>query len=149
MSILTKPSFTKGVASSVSLSKSELSALSVVSSDSYFSNQVNWAEILVFYKSTVGKQLKVLKFDPSQSSPSTSVLFSVKARNNFELQKIIIMDYDSGTLSISRSDLTAAGINVASVFDISFGGGAGPTAYQYYKLRITSAFANAGNNNAP
>lgn len=136
MAIITKPSILKGVAASVSLSKSELSALSVVSSDSYFSDQSNWEKVLVFYKSTIGKQIEVLSFDAAQSTPTANFLVSTHARDNFEVQKIMIMDFDSGSMSVSRSDLTAAGINVASVFDVSFsvgggGGGGGGAGLNY------------------
>jgi hypothetical protein len=106
MALLTIPAtVSKGVSATVGLNKSELFQLSLVASDSYFSVQTNVRLCIVEYRSTQGNQRHVLKFDLSQATPSDQLLLSTKARNTFELQRIILEDHDKGTLILRKSDL--------------------------------------------
>lgn len=114
MAIITKPSILKGIAAQFSLDKSELSAISLVSNDSYFSDMSNWYRVNVIYKSSPGSQYEIVEFDATQESPVGHFLVSEKARDIFEVIKVKILDFDGGFLEIPRSSLTTAD------FDISF-----------------------------
>lgn len=105
MSLLSIPSVTKGESAVVTLNKSELFSLSAVSSDSTFSVQANVKKCIVEYVSSPGNQKKVLQFDLSQSSPSASLLLSLKARDAFNIDRLILEDFDGGTLVVERSQL--------------------------------------------
>lgn len=115
MAIITKPTITKGQANEFDLSKSDLAVLSKVTSDSYFSDQANWSKVYIEYKSTEGKQIKQVVFDASQTAPKGSFDISEKSKDDFEVQALVIMDFDGGYLKLERGDLTVAD------FDISLG----------------------------
>lgn len=114
MSIITKPnSIQKNVSAEFTLNKLELSQLSSVSEDSYFSNTDNWKKVIVYYKSSVGKQKEVLIFDATTSSPTANFLISEKSRGNFQIQRILIKDFDNGTFTIPRSALTVTDFDIS------------------------------------
>ena len=108
MSILTKPAVQKGVSATFTISKSALLLHPLVSADSYFSEPLNWYRITAVYKSSQGSQYEIVEFDASQSTPSGKFLVSDKARDQFLIQKVQILDFDGGFLEIPRSSLTAA-----------------------------------------
>lgn len=109
MAILTKPgSFTKGTPAALSISKSELAALGIVSGDPYFSDTANWSYVRLIYKSSVGNQRHSAKFDCAESTPASTFITSVKARDVFDIESISIVDFDGGFLSIPASALNAA-----------------------------------------
>lgn len=113
MSIITKPSnIQKGTPASFELDKTELAAISSVAGDSYYSNTLNWKDVLLCYKSNPGNQQCIIKFDASVSNPTTNFLVSNKARNLFEIQQLLIKDFDGGYLRIPRSQLTVAEFDV-------------------------------------
>ena len=115
MSIITAGSaFTKGAEVLVTLVKSELLLVSQVSSDSYYSDSSNWKQVAIHYKSTVGNQREIMFFDATQSTPTAKFSVSLKSRNSFAVQKIVIKDFDNGSLEIPR-----AALNVVD-FDVSF-----------------------------
>lgn len=105
MPLLTIPSITKGTSATVSLDKATLFSLSAVLADSYFSIQANVKKCVVEYNSNPGNEREILEFDLSQSSPSTSFLISDKARDSFLLERVILEDFDNGTLIIERASL--------------------------------------------
>jgi len=116
MPIITKPgTVEKGSEAVFTLDKNALAALSVVSADDYFSVITNWSKVEMFFKSPVGNQMEVVAFDPALASPEGKFLVSETARNDFEIEKIIIYDFDGGLFLIERADLTVA------EFDIDFG----------------------------
>lgn len=116
MSIITKPnSIQKNEQAQISLSKSNLQAIASVEADSYFSDTNNWKEVILYYKSSEGNQKQILKFDASLQSPTATFFISNKARNEFQIQKIVIVDFDNDSFQIDRSEL-----NTES-FDISIG----------------------------
>jgi len=120
MPIITKPgSIQKNVSASITLNKSVLAVNSIVAADTYFSDSTNWNQVIINYKSPIGHQKESLIFDASLASPSASFLVSLKARDTFEVQDIIITDFDGGFLKVERANLTTTD------FDISFGGGSG------------------------
>lgn len=114
MAIITKPSITKGTPATLTLNKQDLLAHSSVSSDSYFVQTQNWNKVKLVYLSVNGKQSKIVQFDATQSSPSAVISFSLKARDEFRIQKLILIDFDNGVLEIPRTSLITAD------FDISF-----------------------------
>lgn len=115
MAIITKPAggILKGVPASISLSKSELSALSIIVADSYFSNTSNWNKVILKYRSSTGKQYETVQFDATLSSPTGNFLVSIKARDAFEIQTIEIHDFDNDIFIVPRSALNVADFDVA------------------------------------
>jgi len=117
MPILTKNETpTKGQKAEFQLDKAALAALSSVSSDIYFSDMTNWNQVELVYVSPVGRQRKVVKFDATQATPVGVFFASLKAKNDFQIQYIMINDFDGGEFKINRSELTVA------EFDIDMGG---------------------------
>jgi hypothetical protein len=117
MPILTKNETpTKGQKAEFQLDKAALAALSSVSSDIYFSDMTNWNQVELVYVSPVGRQRKVVKFDATQATPVGVFFASLKAKNDFQIQYIMINDFDGGEFKINRSELTVA------EFDIDVGG---------------------------
>lgn len=114
MAIITKPSIAKGQAATFTLSKSELLQHPMVVADSYFSDSANWYRVNAVYKSSPGSQYEIVEFDASLATPTGSFLVSNQARDLFQIQKLVILDFDGGFLEIPRSEL------VSSQFDISF-----------------------------
>lgn len=106
--MLTKPQVTKGVASQFSLDKSQLLTLPIVQADNYFSEPLNWYRINAVYKSSEGGQYELVEFDATQSNPTGTFLISERARNEFLIEKLIIVDFDKGFLEIPRSELTVS-----------------------------------------
>jgi streptogramin lyase len=114
----------KGASSTVTLDKSVLMALPEVVADDYYSDSTNIAHVLIIYGSVTGKQDKILSFDFTQSTPSTGLAFSAKARNAFEIKKIILKDFDGGEFIINRSVFIASTPTLSSL-DLSLSGGSG------------------------
>lgn len=114
MPIITKPAtIEKNIAASISLNKAALAAVTSVASDSYFSNSANWAKVHIYYKSSVGNQKEMLRFDATQATPTASFLVSDKARDEFQIQKILILDFDNGSFEVPRSALNSAEFDVS------------------------------------
>lgn len=112
MAIITKPTISKGQANEFDLSKSELAAVSKVVNDSYFSDQTNWYKVIIEYKSTEGNQHEMMIFDASEASPKGNFEVSEKARDDWEVQSVKIMDFDGGYLKLERGDLTVADFDI-------------------------------------
>lgn len=121
MAIITKPTIDKGQANEIDLSKSDLAAVSKVVNDSYFSDQANWSKVAMEYESDTGEQIEMLIFDASQESPKANFEVSEKAKDNWQVKSVIIMDFDGGFLKINRGDLTV------EEFDITLGSVGGET----------------------
>lgn len=113
MPIITKPaSIEKDAPATMSLDKSSLAAVSMVAIDPYFSDSSNWSRVHVYYKSSVGNQKEVLRFDATEANPETVFLVSQKARDGFQVQKILILDFDNGSFEVPRSALNTAEFDV-------------------------------------
>ncbi len=126
MSIITKSGTpSKGSPTEFTLNKSELEAVSSVAGDTYFSDPLNWKSVFLVYQSTVGGQSEIIKFNASQNPCTANFEVSDKARNVFEIKKIIIKDFDEGSFEILRSEL------VAGDFDVDFSGTVVPNYIQY------------------
>jgi hypothetical protein len=116
MAILTKPAVTKGAASIFTLSKTELSQVASVAANVYYSNTSNWKLVKISYHSSEGRQREVVLFDATQLTPTGQFLVSDKAKDIFEVRRIVIEDFDGGSFVINRTDL----IDPETNFDISF-----------------------------
>lgn len=116
MAIITKPvgGVLKGVPATFTLSKVELLAVPMVAADSYFSDSDNWNKVILKYKSSEGKQYEIVEFNATQSSPTGTFSVSEKARDEFEIQTLEIIDFDGGIFIVPRGVLTTA------EFDIDF-----------------------------
>lgn len=109
MSILTKADTpVKGTPTLFTLDKAALAAVTSVAADPYFSDSANWKSVSLLYHSSVGNQNKVVKFNATLSSPTSKFLVSARALDVFEIQKIIIKDFDGDILEVLRSQLTTA-----------------------------------------
>lgn len=140
MAILTKPTISKGQANEFDLSKSDLAAVSKVVNDSYFSDQANWSKVIVEYKSAEGNQHEMVIFDASEASPKANFEISEKARDNWEVQSVKIMDFDGGYLKLNRGDLTVEDFDI--VLGSVGGGVAGWSTSYYASTAITLSNSN-------
>jgi len=143
MPIITKPaSVEKNVAASITLNKSQLASVASVAADSYFSNSANWKSVSIHYKSSAGNQIEVIRFDATQASPSASFLVSDKARDIFEVKKIVITDFDFGSLTVERAELPVVD------FDITFSSGSSAVVWDTFisgfTLGANGAISKAG-----
>jgi hypothetical protein len=121
MPILTKNETpAKGQKAEFELDKS---ALAAIVSDLYFQDSANWKSVEMVFKSNPGKQRRVVKFDASQATPLASFFASARARDIFEIEKIIINDFDNGNLVIPRGDIP----NATTEFDVDVGAPVGPS----------------------
>jgi hypothetical protein len=83
-------------------------------SDSYWSDAYNIQKCVVVYKSSSGHQRKRLEFDFTQENPIVTAQWSLKARNSFEIEEIVLIDFDNGSYTIPRSSLPSGkGISFA------------------------------------
>lgn len=98
-------SLVKGQDLTFSLDKA---ALFAAVSDDYFSIEANVEKAIFVYKSENGHQRKRLEFIVSQALPSDSINFSQKADNHFNLEEIILIDYDGGTFAIAPSIVSSS-----------------------------------------
>lgn len=111
-----------------SLNKSELFA---AVSDEYFSIEANVKKVVFVYKSTDGHQRKRVEFLTTDENPSDSVVFSLKAKNVFNLEKIVLMDYDGGAHVLSASVAPSALV-------LDFTGEGEPPSVVYFAFDGTS-----------
>jgi len=105
----------KGALSTVTLNKAELSNVSVVSEDSYFSNSLNWKSVVVYMKSTLGNQKINYIFDATETSPTAKFTASTRSRDFFEIESIRIFDFDKGMFSLDRSSIPAPTISAVDI----------------------------------
>lgn len=108
------------------LDKVALGNESKVSSDPYFSDQANWKKVFVAYLTDVGNQVEFVDFDATLGSPTGNFRVSDKARDLWQVDALIIQDFDGGYLRFERSELTTA------EFDVDFGAVAPPPAAGYF-----------------
>jgi alpha-tubulin suppressor-like RCC1 family protein len=112
VAIITKPSVNKNSAATFTLNKADLALVSSVVANAYFADPANWKEVSISYKSAEGNQRTAVVFDATQATPEGNFLVSDKSRNTFEVQKIIIRDFDGGRHEVLRTELNAAEFDV-------------------------------------
>jgi hypothetical protein len=113
MSIITKSNVVKGTPAQFTLSRAGLAEHPVVLADSYFQDSGNWYRVNAVYKSSPGSQYEIVEFDATQSNPVGNFLISNKARDTFQIEKLVILDFDGGYLEIPRSELVVEDWDVA------------------------------------
>lgn len=94
-------------------------------SDEYFSVEANVKKAVFVYKSSEGRQRKRLEFLISDAAPSDTVIFSAKSKNTFELEKIVLIDYDNGTHVLSATVVSL------SARTLNFDGGPAPSTVYF------------------
>ena len=142
MTILSRPTITKGTPAIITLSKSDLHGISLISNHARFGNVSNMKFAVFIYENSF-KQKKRIDFD-MESGATINALFktSVKLRSDFQLKDIIVMDQDGESFQMTREMLTAAGMNVADEFDM----GSEPISFSSLvsQLSQNSGIANIG-----
>jgi len=115
MAIISKPvSMAKAVPQPFQLNKTALAAVPKVNNDPFFVVSENWESVAVNYKSVVGNQRVVVVFkDISAAVPSGVFITSLRARSEFEIESIIINDFDNGSLFIPATDLDIAEFSIS------------------------------------
>jgi hypothetical protein len=139
MALLTIPSITKGTPALITLDKTILMTLLSEAGDAYYSNASHIKSAIVQYRSDSGNQIKNMQFDLSESSPSAYFYTSTVAKDIFELQKIIVTDFDGGSIQIPKSSLPS-GLDI----DMSGGGGqlASTLALYHFDGNANGAYGN-------
>lgn len=113
MSIITKPlSIVKNSAAEFTLDKAALAAVASVAANAYYSVSSNWSKVILQYKSSAGNQKELLEFNASLATPTSSFLVSSRARDIFQVNKIVIVDFDGGTFIVPRSQLTTSEFDI-------------------------------------
>lgn len=114
MPIVTKStkSFEKGTPVTYTLDKAALIAHANVAGDAYFVDSSNWEYVTVKMKSDIGLQGKYLRFDASLGSPADDFETTAKARETYEVESLVIYDFDGGTFVIKRADLVIAEFDI-------------------------------------
>ena len=113
MPILTKNQTpTKGQKAQFQLDKAALAALPSVAANTYFSDVANWKQVDLIYKSDIGSQKKIVKFDAAQAAPIGYFFASDVARDTFEIQYIMINDFDGGEFRVNRGELQVSEFDV-------------------------------------
>lgn len=106
----------KGTGTAITLNKTELFNLAPILANPYFSDQANVKSAQFIYKSNNQRQLEVLTFDLSESQPVTNTSFSQRAFDVWNLNRIILKDFDGGKFIIQGNDLPAGlGVTMGSL----------------------------------
>lgn len=114
MTILIKPAkIDRDSLTEFTLNKQELAELTIVSEHSFFSDISNWKTVSIFYRSDIGSQNSIVKFDATKTEPKSNFLATFNARDAFEVTKITIEDFDGGKLDIHSQNLPVEQLNVA------------------------------------
>lgn len=101
MTVLIKPQLIeRGKPIQLTLVQSDLIPLI---SDEYFKDQTIWSRVDLVYKSTVGTQVKTVPF--IQPNSIGYLTLSAKSMESFTIFKVVINDFDGGTVTIGRSNL--------------------------------------------
>ena len=113
MTILSKPAITRGTPAVFTLNKADLAALPGVVADAYYSDMSNWCKVIMFFKSATGRQIKPVEFDATQTTPTGKFVTTLKSRDDFQIQRIMIIDFDGDTFIVPRSDLIISDFDIA------------------------------------
>ena len=115
MPVVTKATsyFLKGTPLQYTLTKADLAAIPSVAGDAYYSDQANWSQVGVKMRSTTGNQNLYILFPAVDVTPLGYLSSSTQALNSFEVEHMIIYDFDGGAFKVNRAELTAAEFDVA------------------------------------
>ena len=113
MTILIKPAkVDRNSLTEFTLNKQELAQLSAVSEHSFFNDMSNWKSVSIVYRTDIGDQNSIVKFDATKDQPKAGFLATFNARDIFEITKVTIEDFDGGKLEIYKNDLPVEQFNV-------------------------------------
>ncbi len=113
--LLTVPAIvSKGEPAIITLDKSALFSLAAVQADPYFSNPANVRDVFVEFNSEPGNQRKILRFDLSEVTPTAKFLATAHAKDVFLLERILLVDFDEGTLAVERANLPS-GLDISLI----------------------------------
>ena len=104
--ILEKPEFfIKDQDNLLKISRLAIKAIPKVSSHPYFRKVKNWKHIIFNYASLPENQMEVVLFDGTLAEPTGNLRVSPKARNQFNIDSVVLHDFDNGWLTLQREDL--------------------------------------------
>jgi hypothetical protein len=103
--LLNIPSVVKGVPAIITLNKSELFSLSAISNDTFFSIESNVKSCLFEFTSNPGNQTHVLIFNLLNNSLTSKICLSTKARDLFELSRIILIGKENDVFFIEKNQI--------------------------------------------
>lgn len=104
--LLTRPPIAKGTQVTCTLLREGLLTVQSVSTDAYFSNVANWKDITINYRGIGNNQVKTLRFDGRLITADAVLRISLKAKSGFQVESIIIVDFDEGRRVIRREELS-------------------------------------------
>jgi len=112
--ILNKPTnIDKGQDNFITLDRDALLADVVANKDIYFHQLSRWTQVLITYESDSGNQLNHLEFNPQDGAfPIANFNPSSTARNNWEVQIVMIRDLDNGEVIYCRNELDTAHFDI-------------------------------------
>ena len=120
------------------LDKTALGNESKVTNDAYFTVQSNWKKVIVAYLTDTGSQVEFVTFDATLGSPTSNFRVSDKARDLWQVDALIIQDFDGGYLRFERDELTTAD------FDVDFNAVAPPPTLSYFEDNFSTGDFTAG-----
>jgi len=113
MAIISKPQIIyKGIPAVFTLFKANLLSNHIVSANSRFSDFTIWKDVYVNYISSEGNQRVNVNFDANTNFQTGIFKVSERARDNFIVESIIIVDLDGEIFKVSRSDLNTATFDI-------------------------------------
>jgi hypothetical protein len=108
-------SVVKGTPTTLTLDKSALSGLAPVAADLYWTVDANISKVVAHYSSDEGNQRKILTFDYSSATPETALLLSLRARSDYSLDMLVLVDFDGGALTLTRETLASLLPNISAL----------------------------------
>lgn len=132
--VFTATGISKGQSNLITLNKASLNALFT---DAYFNTVSNWKQVIASYQTSEGQRNSVL-FDASEASPTGDFNPTDKSIDAlWEIQSIVISDFDGGYFKLNRSELTVGD------FDIDFNAAPAPGGFWD---ALTAGSLNSANN---
>jgi hypothetical protein len=110
MPIIQMTTVVKGTPAPFTLDKAALRSL--VPTTSFYYDMANWSKVVLHYLSAQGKQRTFVIFDASGEIPSAPFFISGRARPVFDINAIVIEDFDGGAYLVPKTDLTISEFKV-------------------------------------
>jgi len=103
---------TKGSPATFTLDKAELLLVPSVAASPYYSISTNWRSVILNYQSSTGNQPEEVVFDATQISPTGIFEVVSSALDIFNIQSILIVDFQGGFFIVPRSELNVVDFDV-------------------------------------
>ena len=111
--MISKPStIERGVGAEFVLDKLALSLHTSVALNTYFRDTNVWHAVQINYESDVRNQRETVVFEAKKENPTAIFRVSPRSVGNFRVFSLTIIDSDGGTLTIPRSELITANLDV-------------------------------------